>query len=221
MRINLDDTHVGGFNYELLRALSVQGSGGSEIGECLTVMAAVRDKDTESWAKAWNAMADRVEASAERFLQAGHLVSAREAFWRASTYYHAAVFYLLHDDPRHARLSTRSQESGMRAASLYDAPIEVLRLPFGSSRFPGYFLAGGQGKRPTLLALGGFDSTAEELVHWIGFAAQARGWHCLIFEGPGQWSALRQHPDLLLRPDYEVPVRAVVDYAFRRLKTQK
>ena len=72
------------------------------------------------------------------------------------------------------------------------------------------------GRRPTLIALGGFDSTGEELIHWIGFAAAERGWNCLIFEGPGQWSALRNDPALILRHDYEVPVKAVVDYAVTR-----
>lgn len=62
--------------------------------------------------------------------------------------------------------------------------------------------------RPALIALNGADSTNEELVHWIGFAASERDWNCLIFEGPGQWSALQLNPGLTWRPDYEVPVRA-------------
>jgi len=37
-----------------------------------------------------------------------------------------------------------------------------------------------------------------------------------VFEGPGQWSALQLNPGLVLRPDYEVPVKAVVDYLTQR-----
>lgn len=81
---------------------------------------------------------------------------------------------------------------------------------------PGYFLSGGPGKRPLLLAIGGLDSTGGEVVQWMGRAAAARGWHCLVFEGPGQRGALHLNPGLVFRPDYEVPVRAVVDYALSR-----
>jgi len=92
----------------------------------------------------------------------------------------------------------------------------VLAIPCGDARLPGYFLPAGQGKWPTLIALNGADSTNEELVHWIGFAAAARGWNCLVFEGPGQWSALQLNPGFVLQPDYEVPVKAVVDYLAQR-----
>jgi pimeloyl-ACP methyl ester carboxylesterase len=70
--------------------------------------------------------------------------------------------------------------------------------------------------RPTLIALGGFDSTMEEVYGWIGAAAGEYGWHCLIFEGPGQWGALKANPGLVFRPDYEKPMNAVVDYVLTR-----
>ena len=216
MRINLEDTEVGGFNFELLRVLSTQASEGSAIGECVAAMKAVRKNDAESWTVAWNSLADRTANLAERFLKAGQIVSARGAFFKASTYYQAAVFYVRPEDPRFVRLSHQSQEFGRQAARLCNPPIEILEIPYGDFKLPGYFLSGGPGRRPTLVALGGFDSTGEELIHHIGFAAAERGWNCLVFEGPGQWSALRENPALILRPDYEVPVRAVVDYAVSR-----
>jgi pimeloyl-ACP methyl ester carboxylesterase len=49
------------------------------------------------------------------------------------------------------------------------------------------------------------------MVHWLGFAAVARGWNCMVFEGPGQWSAMQLNPGLVLRPDYEAPTKAVLD----------
>jgi pimeloyl-ACP methyl ester carboxylesterase len=216
VRIDLEDTRVGHFNFELLRVLSSQASGGADIGECIAVMKDVRKNDTESWIVAWNSLADRTADSADRFLQAGQTVSARRSLFKASTYYQAAVFYVRPEDPRFARLSYRSQELGKQAARLCNPPIEVLEIPYGEYKLPGYFLSGGPGRRPTLVTVGGFDSTGEELIHWIGFAAAERGWNCLIFEGPGQWSALRDNPALILRPDYEVPVKAVVDYAVAR-----
>lgn len=69
---------------------------------------------------------------------------------------------------------------------------------------------------PTLMVLGGFDSTAEELLPWIGDACATRGWNALIFEGPGQRGAMNMNPGLVFRPDDEVPVSAVIDYALSR-----
>ena len=81
---------------------------------------------------------------------------------------------------------------------------------------PGYFRSGGGSARPTLIALGGFDSTAEEVYCWLGEAATAHGWNTLSVEGPGQWGALMDNPDQRFRPDYEKPVGAAVDYLCSR-----
>ena len=64
--------------------------------------------------------------------------------------------------------------------------------------------------------MSGFDGSAEEVYYWIGPAAAERGWNCVIFEGPGQRGALHVNPGLVLRPDYEAPVAAVIDYAVGR-----
>ena len=99
-----------------------------------------------------------------------------------------------------------------KAASLFSPQIEVVDIPFGDARLPAYFISGGQAKGPTLLVINGGDSTNEEMVHFIGFAAAQGGWNCLVFEGPGQWSALQLNPGLVMRVDYEKPVKAVMDY---------
>ena len=57
------------------------------------------------------------------------------------------------------------------AAKLFSPQIEIVDIPFGDARLPGYFLTAGQSKRPTLIVLNGGDSTNEEMVHWLGFAA--------------------------------------------------
>jgi hypothetical protein len=69
---------------------------------------------------------------------------------------------------------------------LMDQLIEALDIDFEGAKLPAYFVTGGEGRRPTLIALGGFDSTMEELYGWLGSVAAHYGWHCLIFEGPGQ-----------------------------------
>ncbi|KMO71296.1 alpha/beta hydrolase family protein [Mycolicibacterium chlorophenolicum] len=57
--------------------------------------------------------------------------------------------------------------------------------------------------------------TGEELYFLAAAAASARGYSVLTFEGPGQGEPLRVQR-LPARPDYEVPVRAAVDYLLTR-----
>lgn len=217
MQFTLQEAAIAGsFAYELLRAMSYQQTGGAEVGECLATASRIADGDYESWTRAWAQTAERVEAQAARAKARGHTVSARSAWLRASNYYRSAEFFTPHDDPRQTHYWQRARACFQQGRSVLPAPIESLEIPFEQARLPGYFVSGGPGQRPTLLAMGGFDSTGEEVVQWIGLAAAQRGWHCLVFEGPGQRGALHLNPGLHFRPDYEVPVRAVVDYATAR-----
>ena len=56
---------------------------GAEAGECFFAASRIQEGDTESWIAAWTALAKRVEARAITSLERGHLVSARESFFRA------------------------------------------------------------------------------------------------------------------------------------------
>jgi pimeloyl-ACP methyl ester carboxylesterase len=214
MKVDFNDKTVGGFHYELIRGLSVQSAGAAEFGECMEAMAQVRDNDFESWTAAWTRTADRTAAYAQRQLARGDGLAARGAFLRASNYYRMAAFYAHHEDPRHRELWGKGKETFSRMAGLLapDRRIETVRIPFEGASLPGYFMPCGRDGRPTLIAIGGFDSTKEEVYCWIGAAARDYGFNCLVFEGPGQWGALMENPGLVFRPDYEKPVGAAVDY---------
>ncbi|MFB0563948.1 MAG: alpha/beta hydrolase family protein [Candidatus Lokiarchaeia archaeon] len=204
-------------NYQFIRALT-HPYGGAEFGECFYAAENTKDGDPESWVKAWTEVATRVEAQAREALAEEHSFSARENFLRASNYYRAAEFYAQWETPQHQELWEKSRSCFRRAAPLFYPPIEILEIPFGGKMLPGYFLRvdGSGGKRPTLLVMGGYDSTGEELYFFIGAAANRRGYNALIFEGPGQRGVLHSNPEMKFRPDFEVPVKTVVDYALTR-----
>jgi hypothetical protein len=216
MNITMHNTAVGGFNFEVLRAMSTQGTGGTELGECLLTADRIHEDNFESWIVEWQRTADVIALEAEQALREAREIRAGHVCMRAASYYRLAEFFATHEDPRHEHAWKRSRECFQQAINLLCLPVEPLLIPFEDTPLPGYFVSGGDGKRPLLLAMSGFDGSGEELYHWIGAAAAERGWHCLIFEGPGQRGALHLHPGLLFRHDYEVPVRAVVDYATSR-----
>lgn len=216
MKFNGTDTNVGGFNFEALRGMSYQSTKGAEIGECLNTMGKIRNKDFESWITEWSCLADRVSEEAENYLTKGLKSSACYSFHRSSNYYRMAEFYAKHDDPRQEALWKRSRKCFFEACKLNEPKIEPIEIPYKGTILPGYFVKSGSDKAPTLIAMSGFDGSAEELYHFIGAVAPEYGWNCLIFEGPGQRGALHLNPELKLRGDYEVPVKAVVDYAVSR-----
>jgi len=214
MRFDGLKTDVGSFNFEGLRAMSYASTKGSEVGECLQTMGRIRDGDFDSWIGEWSGTAERDARDAASYLEKGLKASACAAFHRASNYYRAAEFYAKHTDPRQRALWLRSRECFMEAAKLNDPAIEPISIPYLGTSLPGYLVKVGNGKKaPTLIAHSGYDGSAEELYHMIGAVAPANGWNCLIFEGPGQRGAIHLDPSLKLRHDWEVPVKAVVDYA--------
>ncbi len=216
MKIKIEDKTVGGFNYEFLRGISLEHVAAAEYGECMETISRVKEDDFNSWIIEWAALADRVSKYAEKELNLDNKKTAQHAYLRASNYYRMAVFYANHTDPRHTELWKRSKECFQDMITLMDNPIESIEIEFKDAKLPAYFISGGGGKRQTIIAVGGFDSTLEELYCWIGAKAREYGWNCLIFEGPGQWGALKLNPGLIFRPDYEKPVKAVVDYALTR-----
>jgi hypothetical protein len=210
---------IGTFEFNFMRTLMVAGTGGAEINECYLVIDRIKQNDQESWVKEWAFMAEQAQRSATAAAARHRPITTRQAYLRASNYYRAAMFSLPHTDARLDKYLTASRDCFREAAKLFSPRIEALEIPFGDVRLPAYFLssgAAGSAPRPTLLVINGGDSTNEEMVLWLGFAAVARGWNCLVFEGPGQWSALQMNPGLFLRPDYEKPVKAVIDYLVQR-----
>lgn len=212
MRVNFADKTVGGFNFEFVRGISTQQVGAAEFGECMETLHRIRNGDFGSWTAEWTATADAVAAYASAVAAAGDTRAAVGAHLRASNYYRMAAFYVPHTDPRHRQRWEQSRAQFRQMIELGGKPIESVEIEFEGSRLPAYFMAADGARRPTLIALGGFDSTMEEVYCWVGAVAAEYGWNCLVFEGPGQWGALMDNPGLVFRPDYEKPVGAVVDY---------
>jgi len=207
------------YAFEWIRTLGSAYFGGADLIECLETAGRIAEGDGESWYREWLETAERVRGLAEGSLASGHAVSAREAYLRASNYYRTAEFYI-HADPkdeRHLDAARRSRDCFVEALKLFSYRAEPVRIPYEGTTLPGYFLPSplAEGNAPLLIAMTGFDGTAEELYFMGGAAAVARGYHCLLFEGPGQGMALREG-GLLFRPDWEKVVTPVVDFAIEQ-----
>lgn len=205
------------FSFELLRAVTYAGYQGAEIGECLATASRIEEGNFESWFIEWAKTADRTYQTALDCLQKQHKVSAREAFLRAHNYYRTGEFFLDGTDERRMNNFEQSVQAFEKSMDLLDSHYEKVNIPYGDTYLKGYFYGAVDDpknalmKRPVLVFIGGYDSTLQELYFCGAAAAIKRGYHCLVFEMPGQGEALRkQH--LVMRHDAEVPVKAALDY---------
>lgn len=191
--------------------------GGADFGEIAAVAHAVDDGDDLAFHKAWTTFADRLNEEAEVALSQGHRTSARELFLRASVFY-ATSYHPLYGEPAHPLLidAFRKQVHTLdRGFLLFDKPIVPVRIPFEQSSMPAYLVpAMGQERevRPLLIFTNGYDATITDMYFASAVAASRRGYHCLLFDGPGQGEMLYEQK-IHLRPDWETVIAAVVDYA--------
>lgn len=203
---------------QLLRTVGTAPYGGADVGECLATARKVEGTDLDSWYSEWSALATTTAGLAEAALATGRTETARAAFFRAANYHrNAGVMLMGAPLDQRLRSSNAAQTTAFRqGAALLAAPPEILEIPFEGTTLPGYhFRAAGAGPRPTLILLGGYDGTVEELYFFNGAAALARGYDVLAFDGPGQGGALIQR-GLVLRADYGTVVGAVVDFLLER-----
>jgi hypothetical protein len=198
-----------GFDGQLQRSVGKCDAGMANVGECLYIASRMKAGDRDSWYAAWSAFADGLVAQAATASRAGHAISAASLWLRAAEYYRQAFFWH-RDDLAGKELTTayRASVDAFRHA-LPDLPRPG-RVVEGDT--PGYLFApSGTGPFPTILHIGGYDSTAEEL-YASAYPALDRGWAFVGLDGPGQGSVLydRRVPQ---RPDWENVVLGMFDLA--------
>lgn len=196
-----------GFDGQLQRTVGKCDSGMANVGECLYIASRIAAGDRDSWYSEWSTFADRLVAQAAAAEQAGHATSAASLRLRASEYYRQAFFW------------HRDDLDGQELTTAYRASVDAFRRALPHLRqtgrvldgdTPGYlFTPRGAGPFPTILHIGGYDNTAEELYASV-YPALDRGWAFVGLDGPGQGSVLYDRR-VTQRPDWEQVVPGMFD----------
>jgi predicted alpha/beta-fold hydrolase len=207
------------FDAQWLRTAGHASSGGADVGECFAAAERIHEVDAESWYAAWWTLAESLREQADTSRAQGRHASALSAYLRASNYFRAAYTFLIGApvDPRVVEGYRRQRSAFQSAAALMVPAAEPIAIPYDGRALHGYLFrpAGDVKPRPTLIITGGYDSTAEESYFFSGAAAVARGYTCLVYDGPGQGGAIIED-GLVFRPDWEAVVGPVVDFAIGR-----
>jgi hypothetical protein len=207
------------YEYQFLTALGRSYHQGGDIGKVLHIASQIQDGDAESAFCAFYEAGEAAETIGQRSADRGHHVSAREAYCWAANYFHAASGFLdaSSDPTRLAPTWARQQACWEQAVALFDPPAEVVAIPFEGTALRGWFFRPTPvaERCPTLILNNGSDGSQVDIWAAGGAGALARGYNCLIFDGPGQNYALF-HQNLHFRPDWEQVITPVVNFLLTR-----
>ncbi|KIM94021.1 hypothetical protein OIDMADRAFT_136494 [Oidiodendron maius Zn] len=216
------------YNLELLRLLGAAPYGGCDAAEFLELVASLKPNDASDWSHKFLALAERTQTWAEQMQKSGHSSAAKGAYLRASNYFRCAQYMFPvmpeKEQPYFLSLYHRSISNFEQAAKLMEHEVRRIRIPFQPPEYraaplqlPGWLHLPSESQRlegrktPTLICLGGADSTQEELYFLSAAEGPGLGYAVLTFDGPGQGLVLREDC-VPLRPDGEVVVEAVLDF---------
>jgi hypothetical protein len=189
----------------------------ADVGEVLETASRIDESDPASWLNEWRKTAERLGAQAQRSEGAGHPLSAAQAYLRSATYYRAALHHA--PDPASPviqELAQREVTAFKKFLALSHSPCEAVQIPYEATTLPAYFCKSpaATGPAAVLLFQEGRDGWAED-GRFIADEAMKRGFHVLLFDGPGMGQVIRLQ-GLPFRPDWEHVVGPVVDYAISR-----
>src|SRR5687767_10016449 len=175
------------FHYEILRAMATATAEGGDLGEVLVAAQKIQAHDFESFFSAFNDLAIRVHKRAKSIDKVKHPVSARNMFFKASTYYRSADFFLHGNwsDPRINSLWEKQLDAFDSAMALLPVPGQRVVLNATNDNFsiPAIFFGSGKpGPQPTIILGNGYDGAQEEMYHVAGAAALLRGINVITYE---------------------------------------
>jgi hypothetical protein len=198
---------------QLLFWLGLAPMGLTDIGEVLDTATRIRSGDERSWFDAWLETGRRVQQYGDEAAARGHERSAAVHYLRAGAYHRAGLMrYADHTDPRLVDATRIGLALHDRALALRGYDSHEVAIPYESSVLYGrVHYAPGVERAPVIVLHQGLHAWPEDTM-WVIDGALQRGYHVLSFHGPGQGASLRLHGHPF-RPDWEVPVGRVLDFA--------
>ena len=163
----------------------------------------------DDWCRAWSGKGAVHEQIGRDALAKQKWLTAGEALQRAGVYYHFASFLFMHRQEEMKAAHTKSVACRQAALPHLRPPGERIEIPYQGKKLAGILRKPiGVEKPPVVVMAVGLDSTKEETEAYEQ-PFHPRGMATLAFDGPGQGEG---QYDFAIRGDYEVPVKAVIDY---------
>lgn len=202
-------------NYSWSSAVNLAMTCGGQLGDLDKWLSPLRDREAseEAWLEAWTDAAKEQERLGSQERANGFEWAAGERFLRACLY-HAM-------GERHVAPGPEKQASYAEVLRCFDSALgcgglglERISAPSPDGPLPGYveeIPGGGTDRHPAIIFVDGFDVLKETLFMLMRGEFARRGIVGVYVDTPGVGEVLRRG-GVPSRPDYEVPVGAVVDF---------
>ena len=196
----------------------------ADIGELLAIKGLTDENDPSSFVNAYIKFADSCKAIADDCFAKGLIVSARDAYMRASNYYFAATEYL--DESlqgnRYQELFKVHRDCWAAGIKLMEVDYEEFGIPYEGATIKGFFIAHkhDKSKRPLCIFNNGSDGSILDCWTLGGAGMFERGYNLVTFDGPGQGSSLFEK-NLYFRYDWEKVITPVVNSVIKRKEVDK
>jgi 2,6-dihydroxypseudooxynicotine hydrolase len=183
---------------------------GIDYNDFVRVTAAIQTWD--AWCEQWCLAGAAHEKLGRDALAAGRRRSAGTHLSQAAVYYHFAKFMFVNDIDQMRAAHLMAVRTAGDALAFLDPPGERIEIPFDGSVIAAVVRRPpGTGPHPAVVLIPGLDSAKEEF-RPTEEEFLRRGMATVSVDGPGQGEA---EYDLAIRPDWEVPGRAIVDAVTR------
>jgi dipeptidyl aminopeptidase/acylaminoacyl peptidase len=165
------------------------------------------------WLPQWNRTADEQAEFAAEADDAGHRLTAGQAWRRASVNRHFGKFVWTLDAALVEEATRRSVQETVLALQRLDPSAERLEVPIdGGHAYANLRRPPGIALPPYVVLVPGLDSTKEEFFYFEQSFLD-RGMATIALDGPGQGETGLTQP---IRPDYEVAVTPLLDLLANR-----
>jgi hypothetical protein len=196
------------WSFFVLRLIKQVPKGGAEFNEIYSAIRQIRPEQPDSWPAAWLDLARTVESRGAAAAQKNQCVTARESFRRASNYYLAALASGSRGVGPKAtsEINEKAATCFRRAASLFGPAFEWVKIPYDNTGLEGYLYTAPSEPVGVLIRI---DQNTPWIFSEVLWAAEY-GFSTLACDQLGSPTAARR--GIFARPDYEIPVRAIIDY---------
>jgi Prolyl oligopeptidase family len=211
------------FSFQLQQTISLANGGGANTGEVLRAANQIVPGDFESYYNAFYTLGSKLHNYAESINISKYPISARDTYFRSSTYLRSSVFFLTGNksDPRLYTVFDEATADFDKALSLMDIP--GIRYNISAPKIRPNFTAPiiffkakkSNSKTPTVIFGSGYDEAQEDGLPAYGQYVLERGWNFVTYEGPGQNTPRRQQ-NIGFMPNWWDVVTPVVDYVVSR-----
>ena len=204
-------------NIMAIRAHAQNNSRATDVGEVLRALTGLKSGDGEGWHNRFRNLAEAVRAQAEKAEKENHLVTARQSYLRASTYFRMSTTFI-ERGARTRAMYGQQLECFTRFAALSDPPIERVQIPYDGITMNGWYMPPKKKTGPKNAAYIYCSSEAgacEGTIQTSPTEAVERGLGVLLCDGPGSGATLMIHRKVGT-PEYEKPFKAMVDYLVSR-----